>query len=297
MRSKRFILAGVGEILWDLLPTGRKLGGAPANFAYHAHALGAVGVPASCVGDDEDGREIVRHLQGLGIDTGHISVDPEHHTGTVTVKMLNDGGHQFIIHENVAWDYIRASDKLLELARKADAVCFGSLAQRCEASRDAIRGFVGATGKDAYRIFDINLRQSYYCAEVIDASLKLCNVFKINDEELPVLSRLLKIPVDEKTAARELIWLYGLKLVAVTKGGRGTALYSPQGSSEHPGYKVKVADTVGAGDSFTAAMTLGLLKDFDLEKINDCANRVSSFVCTQSGATPDIPDELKGLFN
>jgi fructokinase len=289
-------MVGIGEILWDFLPEGKKLGGAPANFAYHANGLGAEGVVVSCVGEDALGHEIVNSLARLGLTTEFIFIDSLHPTGTVQVELDENGVPTFTIHEDVAWDYLPATQELMELARRAEVVCFGSLAQRSEISQDTIRAFLEETRSGALRVFDINLRQSFYSPQVVEYSLSLANVFKLNEGELHAVSHLLELDGDVPVLLELLTEQYGLKLIALTRGDKGSLLFSEGQVSDHPGIPVHVVDTVGAGDAFTAALMLGMLRDFSLDKINDLSNRVASYVCTQAGATPEIPQELRNLF-
>jgi len=286
------VIVGLGEILWDLLPNGKQLGGAPANFAYHAQALGCKGVAVSCVGDDELGHEITSRLNDLGLDTSYIAVDDTHPTGTVSVELDEKGKPDYIIHENVAWDNIPFSEAMLELAGEADAVCYGSLCQRSEVSRNTIREFLQATRKDCIRVFDINIRQSYYTEQTVRAMLELSNVLKLNDEELPLVGELLGVKGGETQILTKLEKSFELQLIVLTKGSRGSRLFGQGKDSYNKGYAAVIADTVGAGDSFTAVVTLGLLRGDELDEINDCANRVASFVCSQRGATPKLPDSL-----
>jgi fructokinase len=291
--GKTYTIVGLGEILWDMLPAGKQLGGAPANFAYHAQALGAEGVVVSCIGDDDLGREILSQLGGLGLDCQYLAVDKANRTGTVTVKLDADGVPDFTIHENVAWDFIPLSEPLLELAARADAVCFGSLCQRSDVSRDTVRQFLEKTKPDCLRIFDINIRQSYYSKDIVHMMLETSNVLKLNDDELPLVAELLDIKGAESEILAELVARYELRLVVLTKGAEGSRLYGPDGDSESKGVPPeKIADTVGAGDAFTAAVAVGLLNGNGLEQINAHANRVASFVCSQHGATPKLPDDL-----
>lgn len=288
-----FTLVGLGEILWDMLPAGKQLGGAPANFAYHARALGAEGVVVSCIGDDELGKEILSQLGSLGLDCGYIAVDKAHRTGTVTVKLDADGVPDFTIHENVAWDVIPLDAGLLELAGRADAVCFGSLCQRSDVSRNTVRRFLEKTKPECLRIFDINIRQSYYSKDIVGAMLEASNVLKLNDDELPLVAEMLDIKGAESEILAELVARYGLRLVVLTKGAEGSRLYGTDGDSKSKGVPPeKIADTVGAGDAFTAAVAVGLLNGNGLEQINAHANRVASFVCSEHGATPKLPDDL-----
>lgn len=291
--NRHHVVVGLGEILWDLLPEGKQLGGAPANFAYHAHALGAQAYPVSCVGHDALGQEILDRLEVLGLDTRYVAVDPHHPTGTVDVKLDRDGQPRFTIHENVAWDFVPFTPPLSELAARADAVCFGTLAQRCEVSGGTIRSFLDATRPDCLRVFDINLRQSYFDEPTVRALLASSNVVKLNDEELPVVARLLSIEGAESDCLEELLTRYHLRLVVLTRGARGSLLRAPGAVSIHGGSPVDVADTVGAGDAFAAATAMGLLRGHDLNRINKFANAVASHVCSRPGATPEIPAALR----
>ena len=287
-----FIVVGLGEILWDMLPEGKKLGGAPANFAYHAHSLGAQGYVVSCIGKDALGDEIVEHIDRLELDRRFIAVDTTHPTGTVSVELDENGSPDYVIHEDVAWDFIPLSDELLEFAPKVDAVCFGSLCQRSESSRYTVRQFLKVTKEDCIRIFDINIRQHYYTKEIINSMLDFANVFKLNDEELPLVADLLGITGTEDEILKELENRYSLNLIVLTKGGDGSILFG-RGQRSHLNVEdVQIADTVGAGDSFTAAVAVGLLNKKPIEQIHDHANRLAAFVCTQNGATPEVPEEL-----
>lgn len=290
--KRDFIIVGLGEILWDMLPDGKQLGGAPANFAYHAQALGGRGVVVSCVGDDELGKEIMGRLEALGLDRRYIAVDKDRPTGTVDVELDEKGVPNFTIHENVAWDFIPSDADLLDLAAQTDAVCFGSLCQRCEVSRNTVRRFLQATKPGCIRVFDINIRQSYYNKDVVHTMLELSNVLKLNDDELPVVAKLLGIAGSETDILSHLSEQYTLRLIALTRGANGSRLYAQGQDSSHQGFATEIADTVGAGDAFTAAMTLGLLFGKALDKINENANRVASYVCSRSGATPKLPNSL-----
>ena len=294
-----YTIVGLGEILWDMLPGGKQLGGAPANFAYHANALGATGAVVSRVGDDEPGREILRRLDELGLNRRYVGVDPDHPTGRVNVRLDARGVPDYVIHQDVAWDFLANpgdDPALAGLARRCDAVCFGSLAQRGAVSRRSIAAFLDATGPRCLRVFDVNLRQSYYDRDTIDASLRRSGVLKLNETELPDLGKLLGVAGEGPAAVEELFRRYPmLSLVALTAGDRGSALYAAAGeTSRHGGFPTEVADTVGAGDAFTAALVLGLLDDHDLGRINAFANRLASYVCSQPGATPPIPAAVRG---
>lgn len=291
-----FRIIGIGEALWDLLPGGRQLGGAPANFAYHAHSLGARARVITRVGDDDLGREIIRRLQGMGLDVGNVQVDESAPTGTVTVALSAEGVPDFTIHENVAWDRIEATPDALAVAREADAVCFGSLAQRGEISRESIQRLVAATPPVALRIFDINLRQHFYSREIIERSLGLANVLKLNDGELPALAEMLHLPGDQRRQIAALAGRFDLRAVALTRGAQGSLLYQGGRWSECGSRAVEVKDTVGAGDAFTAGLAMGLLREMDLDDIHRAASEVARHVCACEGATPPLPDSLRAMF-
>ena len=288
MNEEQFTIVGIGEVLWDVLPDGRQLGGAPANFAYISNALGNNGVVLSRVGDDEFGRGILDELQAKDISTENIQIDAETPTGIVNVKLEN-GQPTYEIVENAAWDFLEFSDDWGEIARNCDAVCFGSLAQRNEVSRKTIRRFVGETRENCLRIFDVNLRQNYFSAEILDKSLQTANILKLNYDELPVIFETLKIKGEnEVRQTKNLTDLYDLKMVCLTRGAGGSILLTKKELAENDGKKTKVKDTIGAGDAFTAAMTNGILRDWSLKKINNFANKVGAFVASQTGAMPSF---------
>ncbi|MBA7662453.1 Fructokinase [subsurface metagenome] len=278
-----------------MLPRGKQLGGAPANFAYHAQALGGKGIVVSCVGEDDLGREILARLDDLGFDRRYVAIDQNHPTGTVTVELDAEGKPTYTIHENVAWDYLPYSSGLEELAGEVDAVCFGSLCQRSQVSRETIRQFLEVTKPECLRLFDLNLRQSYFDREIIHSLLKLTDVLKLNEKELPVLTELFDVRGPETRVLHQLTERYALRLVALTRAERGSRLFMPGRDSNHPGFWTEVADTVGAGDSFAAVLALGLLRGLQLDRINEHANRVASFVCSQNGATPTLPSDLVNI--
>ena len=287
---------GIGEVLWDLLPAGRQLGGAPANFAYHARALGADARIVSRVGNDANGRDILEQLRNLGVPTVCIELDAVLPTGTVSVELAADGQPKYHIRENVAWDAIAAESASQAAAAQADAVCFGTLAQRSETSRKSIRTRVKLTPPTALRILDVNLRQNYFSKQLIEESLAVVNVLKVNDAELPQLAKMFNLGEDVHEQIAELANRYQLRLVACTRGGDGSLLFSDGRWSDHPGAVTKVVDTIGAGDSFTAAMTLGFLAGWDLDSINRRANQIGAYVCSCAGATPPLPKELREPF-
>jgi len=286
------VIVGLGEVLWDMLPGGRQLGGAPANVAFHASGLGGRGAVASCVGDDDLGREIRRRLRAAGLDDKAVAISPSQPTGTVTVELDASGKPTFTIHRNVAWDFIPFNDVMSELARRADAVCFGSLAQRSEVSRETIRRFLEATQPECLRICDVNLRQNYFSREVLVGSFEAADVVKLNDEELPVVCGLLDLPPEGDAAMQGLLERFGLHLVILTCGPAGSVLMTPEQTSRRPASKVKVVDSVGAGDAFTAAVAMGLLLEGDLASVHDRAEQVAGYVCTQPGATPALPEQF-----
>lgn len=284
-----FNVIGIGEVLWDLLPAGPQLGGAPANFAYHAHALGAHARVVTRVGADHYGREILRRFKGQGIADGTVQVDDNAPTGTVAVAVSGEGIPNYIIHENVAWDRLAVAPAALQAVRAADAICFGSLAQRGEISRATIQRLLAAAPADTLRVFDINLRQNYFSRAVIEQSLQLANVLKLNDAELPILAKLFSLTGSTKHQIERLAQQFSLRLVALTRGPAGSLLFQAGRWSDCPSVPIKIVDTVGAGDSFTAALVLGLLQKMDLDEINTLADEVARHVCSHAGATPALP--------
>jgi len=291
-----FKLVGIGEVLWDLLPTGPQMGGAPANFAYHASALGGEGRIVSRIGRDDRGNEVIARLAALGVPTDCIETDPVAPTGTVGVDIGANGEPRYTIHENVAWDFIAAESAGKQAVASAHAVCFGSLAQRNEVSRKSIRELIRTTSPDALRIFDINLRQHYFSREIIEDSLALSNVLKVNETELPKLAEMFHLKGGELSQLEQLASRFKLRLIAYTRGGEGSILLKDGNCSENKGVRAAVVDTIGAGDSFTAAMAIGVLSGWDLDRVNQKANEVAAFVCSARGATPSLPPELRQQF-
>ncbi|NLG16455.1 MAG: carbohydrate kinase [Fibrobacter sp.] len=281
-----FKVAGTGEILWDLFPSGKRLGGAPANFCYHARMLGAEAFVVSRAGFDDAGEEIISELNSLGLSSDYVSLDKKHPTGSVSVSVDQNGIPDYKIKECVAWDHIVFDRKEYDLAKAVDAVSFGTLAQRCSTARLSIVKFLENSRKDALRIFDINLRMNYYSSELIERSLQLCNVLKINDNELDTLASFFSLSGSYEEMLSGLVKRYNLRIAALTRGGNGSILCTPEEISVHPGFPVTVCDTVGAGDAFTAALAIGLLKEESLSSINESANRIASYVCRFPGATP-----------
>jgi fructokinase len=293
MEKSNNLIVGIGEILWDMLPEGKQLGGAPANFAYHASQLGDSGIVASRVGTDELGKEIIETVSKLNLPTQHIQTDEIVPTGTVAIEVDQRGQPKYTITEEVAWDYLEWTNEWEVLAEQCDAVCFGSLAQRSGQSLHTIRRFLRATSCECVRVFDVNLRQAYFTADRINEGLLLADIVKLNDQELPHVMRLLGLKNQNlKTNIRMLLETFGLKLVCLTRGHLGCMLMTEQKTVEHAGFKVKVADTVGAGDAFTAALVYHYLRGTPLEKMAEAANRLGSLVASKPGATPVID---KGL--
>lgn len=288
-----FSVVGLGEILWDLLPSGKQLGGAPTNFAIHAKHLGANSRVVSRVGQDPLGEEILQRLQGFGLSVDDVQRDPTAPTGTVSVELSSDGQPKFVIHENVAWDRIALEKSMLTAMAEADTVAFGTLAQRNEPSRQTIQALVAATRLDALRIFDVNLRQTYFTPEIIESSLRLANITKFNDGELPILAGILDLRGTVREQVEQLANRYNQKFVCLTRGAKGSLLHGDGQWAEADGEPVTVKDTVGAGDAFTAALAMGLLKGRPLDTVNRHANQVARYVCTQEGATPPLPNYLK----
>jgi fructokinase len=288
--SNPHTVVGLGEILWDLLPSGRQLGGAPANFAYCSHLLGERAIVASRVGEDPLGRDIREDLAKAGISDQFVQTDSSHPTGTVQVELDSAGQPKFEITHGVAWDFLEWTAEWEQLAKDAAAVCFGSLAQRAPESRNTILNFLRATPGDTFRVFDVNLRQTFYSAAIISESLKLANIVKLNHEEVPRVQELLGMSDDtDALFCRNLIQRHNLRLVCVTRGGQGSLLCDRSGVHEHSGFRVKVKDTIGAGDAFTAALVRGLLQGRSLAEINDSANRLGAWVSSHSGAMPQAP--------
>ena len=288
MAAKTYTVVGLGELLWDLFPEGKQLGGAPANFAYMTSLLGDAGIVASRVGDDDLGREAKRRLESLGLRTSSLQLDAAHATGTVKVSVDPTGQPTFQIAESVAWDFFEWTDGWRSLAESADAVCFGSLAQRSPVSRDTIRAFLKAARPKTIRVYDVNLRRSFYSAQTLSESMQVADIVKLNHDEMPVVAKLLSLPFiyDETRAAQWLREKFGPKLVCITRGARGSLLVGEEETSEHPGYRVHVADTVGAGDAFTAALVYHYLRGASVATLNEAANRMGSWVASQTGATP-----------
>lgn len=285
----------MGEALWDVLPEGKKIGGAPANFAYHVSQFGLPTLAISAIGDDPLGKEINENFTSKGLNH-KLDVVP-YATGTVQVELDEAGVPQYDIKENVAWDNIPWTSDLKEIARKTRAICFGSLAQRNVVSRETIKKFLDEMPRkeDTLVVFDVNLRQGFYTKEILTESMERCNILKINDEELVTVSRMFGYPgIDLQDKCWILLGKYNLKMLILTCGINGSYVFTPGNVSFQPTPVVEVADTVGAGDSFTAAFIASILKGKSVADAHSCAVRTSAFVCTQKGAMPILPAELTG---
>lgn len=286
------VIVGMGEALWDVLPDGKKIGGAPANFAYHVSQFGLDSCAVSAIGDDALGEELLENFDRKGVN--HLIEKVPYPTGTVQVEIDQAGIPQYEIKENVAWDNIPYTARLDSLAARTRAVCFGSLAQRNVVSRNTINRFIDAMPeKGALKVFDVNLRQGFYNKEILCNSMQKCNILKINDEELVVVSRMFGYPgIDLQDKCWILLGKYNLQMLILTCGINGSYVFTPGNVSFQPTPKVDVADTVGAGDSFTATFIACTLKGMPVAEAHRRAVEVSAYVCTQAGAMPTLPADL-----
>ena len=290
--NKRYVV-GLGEVLWDVLPEGKKLGGAPANFAYHAgQFLGMDNtIAVSALGEDKLAEETIEALKEHGLND--LLPRVPYPTGTVQVQLDEQGIPTYDIKENVAWDNIPFDDDIAEIARNCRAVCFGSLAQRNVVSRETIQKFLDATPADCLKIFDINLRQQFYTQEILRKSFQRCNILKINDEELVLIGRMFGYPgLDIENKCWLILGKYNLDMLVLTCGTNGSYVFTPGHVSFQETPKVKVADTVGAGDSFTGSFVGSILNGKSVPEAHRTAVQVSAYVCTQNGAMPTYPAEL-----
>lgn len=285
-------IIGLGEVLYDVLPQGSKLGGAPANFAYHASQFGFEAMAVSAVGNDVLGDQALATFDKNGLK--YIIPRVSYPTGTVNVSLDAEGVPTYTFTPNVAWDHIPFTPEMQAEAKKASAVCFGSLAQRSEESKKTIMSFIDATQKDCLKIFDINLRGNFYDKETIQNGIRHCDILKINDEELVVLGRLFGYPgLDIEEKCRIILHRYNLRMIVLTCGTNGSYVFAPHDfKSYQPTPKVEVADTVGAGDSFTGSFTASILSGKTIEEAHALAVKVSAYVCTQEGAMPKLPAEF-----
>jgi fructokinase len=292
MNQKRYVV-GLGEVLWDVLPEGKKLGGAPANFAYHAGQFLGIDntIAVSALGNDKLGDETIEALKEHGLND--LLPRVPYPTGTVQVQLDEQGIPTYDIKENVAWDNIPFDDDIAAIARNCRAVCFGSLAQRNVVSRETIQKFLDATPADCVKIFDINLRQQFYTKEIIKESLLRCNILKINDEELVLIGRMFGYPgLDIENKCWLILGKYNLDMLVLTCGTNGSYVFTPGQMSFQATPKVEVADTVGAGDSFTGSFCAAILSGKPVAEAHKLAVEVSAYVCTQNGAMPEMKPEL-----
>lgn len=286
------LVVGLGEVLWDMLPEGRKIGGAPVNFAYHAGQFGIDTMAVSAIGNDKLGEDTIAEMNGKHLN--HIFPSVPYPTGSVQVKLDEKGVPAYDIKENVAWDNIPFTNEIESVARNCQAVCFGSLAQRNAVSRSTIRKFIESTPSGCIRIFDINLRQNFYTSNVIHDSLELCNILKINDEEIMLVSRMFNYDSSNiENVCRTIMEDFSLEMVILTCGTKGSYIFTKGGVSFMPTPKVNVADTVGAGDSFTGSFCAAILRGLPVAEAHKKAVEVSAYVCTQNGAMPEIPESMK----
>ncbi|MDE6267582.1 MAG: carbohydrate kinase [Muribaculaceae bacterium] len=293
MENKKNLIVGIGEALWDMLPEGKKLGGAPANFAYHVSQFGLDSMVVSAIGRDQLGDEIITQLNDKNVN--RLIDKVAYPTGTVQVEIDQAGIPQYEIKENVAWDNIPYTAALETVAERTRAVCFGSLAQRSVVSRTTINRFLDAMPQtdESLVVFDVNLRQGFYNKEILCNSMNRCNVLKINDEELVTVSRMFGYPgIDLQDKCWILLGKYNLKMLILTCGINGSYVFTPGNVSFQPTPTVEVADTVGAGDSFTAAFISSIIKGKSIAEAHKRAVDVSAFVCTCNGAMPQLPPSL-----
>jgi fructokinase len=295
------LIVGLGELLWDLLPGGKQLGGAPANFTVMSARLGNRGVIASRVGRDALGEEARAYLAPLPAELDYLQMDEEHATGSVSVT-LQDGQPEYVIHQPVAWDFLACTPEWLALAQRADAVCFGTLAQRHDVSREAIHAFLAAASENCVRVFDVNLRKPFYDARVLTDSLQRATLLKLNEIEMPVVMSLLGLAEnsgsDEASllqSAQRLLDRFPLKLVCITMGSQGSLLVKPEAYHRHHGIATEVVDTVGAGDAFTAALVSFYLRGAPLAVLNEAGNRWGSWVASQRGAMPALSASVREM--
>ncbi len=288
-----FTVAGIGEILFDVLDDTEELGGAPINFTYHANALGAKGYAISTIGNDSRGKRALAELRQRRLCTELITVTDSYDTGYVLARLDEQGVASYHFPDDIAWDHLTCNRQAVTVAQDLDGVCFGSLAQRSPDSRGEIVRLLEQTPEKTLKVFDINLRQDFYSESVITSSLGYADVVKLNDEELPILARMLRLAGTERDVLTALVAKYNLRLAALTRGAQGSLLVAADGYSDHPGVPpTRLVDTIGAGDSFTAATVIGLLRGEDIDTINARANKVAAYVCSQKGAMPPMPPEF-----
>ncbi len=289
------IIVGLGEILWDVFPERKVLGGAPANFAYHVSQFGFKGYALSAIGEDALGKEILDSLADKKLN--HLIETTNFQTGTVKVELNKSGVPTYKICEHVAWDNIPFTEKTKALAKNTKAVCFGSLAQRSQVSRDTIRMFISNMPKDSLKIFDINIRLNFYTKEVIEESLRLANIMKINEDEIRIIADMMGWDESDEEIGKKLLSKYDLDILILTKGTEGSFVITVDKVSYQSTPKVHVADTVGAGDSFTATFVAALLNNWSIEDAHKLAVEVSAYVCLYHGAMPKLADSYLEIFN
>lgn len=297
MPASQPVVIGLGELLWDVFPDEKRTGGAPANVAFQANQLGCRGLLATRVGTDESGDELLARLQEKGLDLSVVQRDPKHPTGRVTVTLAEGGQPEYEIHEQVAWDYLEADAPLQSAVRSAAAICFGTLAQRNERSRETIHQLLSQVEPETLVVYDVNLRQKFYKKEWIERSLGQANVVKLNDDEVSVLAPLLDLPSEQRPFAEALIEQGAPEIVCITRGAKGCLVVTEGEAHEIPGRPVKVADSVGAGDAFTAGLIAGLLENWPLGLAAEFANRVGGTVASRQGAMPELRDEFRQLLD
>ena len=290
VKKHRPLVVAIGEVLWDVFEGGARLGGAPANFAVHASAMGLRAALVSCVGADDLGRRAVAALSARGVATEWVQMDEDRPTGVAPVTLVN-GQPSYEIVEGVAWDRIGWRGELHDLARRADAICFGTLSQRSAQSRETVQRFVGAASR--LRVLDVNFRQGYHSEAVVLASLELADVVKLSDEEVPLLRGYAGGPEDVDAFLMALVARFGLRCAVLTLGARGCRVFGPEGMAVSEGEPQAVVNAVGAGDAFAAAFAGHLLVGADIQTCADRANAVGAFVVTQDGATPVLPEDFR----
>lgn len=296
MQPQPAVVVGLGELLWDCFPDRRRPGGAPANVAFHAGQLGFDGVICSSVGRDELGDEMLQFVTDNGLSTDYIERDAEHGTGRVDITTDEQGEPRYVFADDVAWDHLVLTERWREVAGQARAVCFGTLAQRSDKSREAVHQFLAAAPDEALKVYDINLRKPWYRREWIEPSLKAADVVKLNHEEIEILTQMLGLATNEPRAFAQLLQRdYGVELLCVTRGKRGCLLVRGDETAEQAGIEVRDAHPVGAGDSFTAALIFTQLRDWPLARSAEFANQVAARVAGKPGAMPPLRDEFARL--
>lgn len=289
-QHKQHVIAGIGELLWDVLPDAEVIGGAPVNFAYHVTALGARGIPITTIGRDTRGEKALDELQQRGVDTAAISTVSQYPTGFVPVVLEKEGKATYVFPDQLAWDHLLINDYAAALPAGLDAICFGTLGQRSPHSRRVIGDYLDSLRPATVKVFDINLRQNFYSRQVIEDSLLRADIFKLSEEELPVLGQLLALQEPMEQWLKLIVKRYNLAMAIFSRGEKGSLLCTPDDFSDHPGITADVTDTIGAGDSFTAAAIIGYLRGLTLDAINAQANKVAAYVCSQRGGMPYLPE-------